>query len=53
MRAADVPKAAIDSFRHYYRQLVAGESGLLPEGELEPLDAVPSRDELPSADGGG
>jgi len=53
MRAADVPKAAIDSFRHYYRQLVAGESGLLPEDELEPLDAVPSWDDLPSADGGG
>ena len=48
-----MPKAAIDSFRHYYRQLVAGESGLLPEGELEPLDAVPSRDELPSADAAG
>jgi UTP--glucose-1-phosphate uridylyltransferase len=53
MRAAEVPDVAIDTFRHYYRQLVAGESGLLPEDGLEPLGAVPSWDELPAADGAG
>jgi UTP--glucose-1-phosphate uridylyltransferase len=44
---------AIATFRHYYRQLVAGESGLLPEGGLEPLGPLPSWDELPAEAGAG
>ena len=47
MRAAKVPEVAIDTFRHYYEQLVGGASGLLPESEMEPLSSVPSRDALP------
>jgi UTP--glucose-1-phosphate uridylyltransferase len=50
MRAAGVPEVAIDTFRHYYGQLVVGESGLLPESEIEPVASLPSADELPAAD---
>ena len=40
MRAAGVQQAAIDTFTHYYRQLERGETGLLPESEIEPVDAT-------------
>src|SRR4051794_41977854 len=47
MRAADVPDAAIATFRHYYEQLVAGESGMLPDAELEPIEDIPEAGALP------
>jgi UTP--glucose-1-phosphate uridylyltransferase len=47
MRSAGVPEVAIDTFRHYYEQLVAGVSGLIPEAEIEPVETLPSADELP------
>ena len=34
-------------FRRYYHRLVEGESGLLPESELEPVGDLPHIDELP------
>ncbi|MBW3550618.1 MAG: RNA pyrophosphohydrolase [Proteobacteria bacterium] len=40
MRAEGVPDVAIDTFRHYYEQVVAGETGLLPE-HVEVLGATP------------
>ena len=49
MREADVPDAAIATFAHYYEQLVAGESGMLPDDDLEPLSDVPEYDSLPEA----
>jgi len=52
MRAAGVPDAAVDTFRHYYELLVAGETGLLPEAEIEPLSGLPDADDLPASDGG-
>jgi UTP--glucose-1-phosphate uridylyltransferase len=47
MRDADVPDAAIATFAHYYEQLVAGESGMLPDDDLDQLSDVPSYDDLP------
>ncbi len=41
MRADGVHEAAIDTFRHYFEQLVAGETGLMPEAEIEPVTDVP------------
>jgi UTP--glucose-1-phosphate uridylyltransferase len=49
MRRAGVAEPAIDTFTHYYRQLEAGETGMLPERELEPLESLPSAEDL-SAD---
>jgi UTP--glucose-1-phosphate uridylyltransferase len=47
MRAAGVPEVAIATFAHYYRQVEAGGSGMLPEAELEPVESLPSLDQLP------
>lgn len=47
MRAAGVAPAAIAAFAHYYRRLEAGETGLLPESEIEPVDGVPDLEALP------
>ncbi len=38
MKAAGVDSVAIDVFSHYYRQLEHGETGLIPESSIEPLD---------------
>jgi UTP--glucose-1-phosphate uridylyltransferase len=38
MTAAGVDPVAIDVFSHYYRQLEHGETGLIPEASIEPLD---------------
>jgi UTP--glucose-1-phosphate uridylyltransferase len=50
MRGADVPDAAIATFRHYYEQLEAGETGMLPEDAIEPARDVVELDELPEGD---
>jgi UTP--glucose-1-phosphate uridylyltransferase len=44
------PRAAIDTFRHYYEQLAEGETGMLPESEIEPVEDVQRLDDLPAGD---
>jgi UTP--glucose-1-phosphate uridylyltransferase len=51
MEAEGIPQAAIDTFRHYYQQLESGETGMLPESDIEPVEEVASLDELPEEDG--
>lgn len=41
MRAAGVSQAAIDVFSHYYGELEAGATGLIPEASIEPLVSPP------------
>jgi UTP--glucose-1-phosphate uridylyltransferase len=53
MRDAGVADVAIDTFAELYERLAAGETGLIPESEIEPVDAVPDFDELPEADAAG
>jgi UTP--glucose-1-phosphate uridylyltransferase len=48
MREEGVADAAINAFEHYYRQLEAGETGLMPEDSIEPVSELPHLDELPS-----
>jgi UTP--glucose-1-phosphate uridylyltransferase len=50
MRGQGLPDVAIDNFRHYYELLRAGESGLMPESEIEPVADLADADELPEAD---
>jgi UTP--glucose-1-phosphate uridylyltransferase len=50
MEAEGIPKAAIDTFRHYYEQLESGETGMLPEDSIEPVEDVTALDDLPDAD---
>jgi UTP--glucose-1-phosphate uridylyltransferase len=48
MRAEHVPQLIIDTFEYYYRQLVAGETGLIPEASIEPVDTLPDAETLPA-----
>ena len=50
MRAEGLGDAAVETFRHYYELLRAGEGGMLPEDSLEPVDDVPDFAQLPDAD---
>lgn len=50
MRHEGLPEIAVDTFEHYERLLREGDTGKLPEAELEPLTEVPSTDELPEPD---
>src|SRR3954464_439569 len=50
MRRDRVGDAAIHAFADAYERLEAGETGVLPESDLEPVDEVPDADELPDAD---
>lgn len=38
MRKADIDPVAIDVFAHYYRLLERGETGMIPEDTIDPLD---------------
>ena len=38
MVAAGVDEVAIETFAHYYRLLEHGETGLIPESSIEPVD---------------
>src|SRR4051812_30756837 len=46
MRAEGLPEIAIETFAHYYRQLEAGETGLIPEADIEPVESLPDAEEL-------
>src|SRR3954454_24631650 len=47
MRSEGVAEPAIRAFEHYYQQLEAGETGLMPEASIEPVTELPALDELP------
>lgn len=47
MRAEGVADAAIATFAELYERLVAGETGLIAEAEIEPVASLPDADELP------
>jgi UTP--glucose-1-phosphate uridylyltransferase len=50
MRREGIPDAAVNTFRHYYEQLREGETGMLPESEIEPVTEVQDLDDLPAGD---
>jgi UTP--glucose-1-phosphate uridylyltransferase len=50
MRADGAQPVAVETFRHYYERLRAGEAGVLPEDELEPVHEAPAFEELPEGD---
>jgi UTP--glucose-1-phosphate uridylyltransferase len=49
LRADGAGDAAIASFRHYYELLESGDEGMLAERDIEPVEDVPSVDDLPEA----
>jgi UTP--glucose-1-phosphate uridylyltransferase len=52
MRADDVADVAVKTFAHYYELLRAGETGTLPESEIEPVSQLPDADELSEDEAG-
>jgi UTP--glucose-1-phosphate uridylyltransferase len=49
MRAEGVADAAIETFRDLYQRWRSGETGMLPEAEIEPLHDLPSLEDLDDA----
>jgi UTP--glucose-1-phosphate uridylyltransferase len=47
MRREGLPDIAIETFADYERRLREGETGTLPESEIEPLGELPDATELP------
>lgn len=47
MRADGVAEAAIATFGELYERLQAGETGLIPEAEIEPVEELPDARDLP------
>ncbi|HEV2060137.1 MAG TPA: UTP--glucose-1-phosphate uridylyltransferase [Solirubrobacteraceae bacterium] len=52
MRADAIADVAQKTFAHYYERLRAGDSGTLPESEIEPVEELPDADELPEDEPG-
>ena len=50
MEAEGLPPIAIETFAHYYRQLEAGETGLIAEEQIEPVTEVPDAQQLPDVE---
>jgi UTP--glucose-1-phosphate uridylyltransferase len=47
MRADGASEVAVDTFAHYYDQLARGETGSVPESDIEPVEDVPDSEKLP------
>jgi UTP--glucose-1-phosphate uridylyltransferase len=50
MRREGLPEPAVATFEHYYRQLAEGETGMLPESSIEPVEDVTDLDSLEDGD---
>ena len=50
MEAEGVHYAAIAAFAHAYQALAAGDTGILPEAEIEPVNDLPQAGDLPGGD---
>ena len=50
MEAEGVHQAAIAAFTHAYQALAAGDTGILPEAEIEPVNDLPQASDLPEGD---
>ena len=47
MKEEDLPEIVINNFKHYYERLTQGQTGLIPETEILPLDALADMEALP------
>lgn len=48
MRAEKLPEIVIRTFKHYYDQLAAGQTGLIPEADIRPVASLPDLEQLPA-----
>ncbi|MGE5601591.1 MAG: UTP--glucose-1-phosphate uridylyltransferase [Nitrososphaerales archaeon] len=49
MEAERLPETAIRTFKHYYKQLAQGHTGMIPERDIRPLASLPDLEQLPAA----
>src|SRR5207237_8214970 len=46
MHQAGLSEAAIQAFKHSYQNLVAGQTGMIPENSIEPVTELPRYEEI-------
>ena len=44
MRSEGLPEIVIRNFQHYYELVRSGETGMIPEPDIQPVDALPDAD---------
>ncbi len=47
MRAAGSTEAAMRAFQHSYESLIAGQTGMISEAEIQPVSSLPRLEEIP------
>ncbi len=47
MRAANMPEIVIENFRYYYHKLIEGETGLIAERDIKPVESLADAEALP------
>lgn len=47
MRGEELPDIVIQTFEHYYQQLVQGQTGLIPEADIQPVESLPDVETFP------
>lgn len=47
MKAENLPELVIANFKHYYKKLTEGQTGLISEPEIVPLNTLPDIEALP------
>ena len=47
MKAEGLPSIFIDTFAYYYEQLLTGQTGYIPEEEIEPVTRLPDAERFP------
>ena len=50
MRAAELPAIVIRTFEHYYAQLAAGQTGLIAEADIRPVESLPGMSDITAED---
>ena len=46
MRTADLPEVAVRTFAHFYRKLISGETGMIPEDSIDPVACLPALEDF-------
>lgn len=49
MQAENLPQIFINTFAHYYEQLLTGATGLISEAEIMPVDELPDVEQFPQS----
>ena len=46
MQTEGVPDIVIKSFKFYYNQLLEGQTGLIPEANIKPVETIPDSESI-------